>query len=394
MRHSTPFADGASSAVVAPVGREAIRRRGVLESGVDWLTAAGCQPPVSPSGLAVPSRSGFVAEERLDGGFPRRGLDFVTGPSQASLAYLGSFEALKRWVKGSLPWLNVSNRHGEAFEARATHYRVGSSLFLTVRADACDATRSPHPADAAHPGCIQVIWPLAGRTEVEQDGRSFGLEDGELAVCDTSRPYRVSLAGRASLAVLLLPHDAFPGWQQLGSCVCGRSIRQSIATRAALAALMSLNSLPADVVAGQGGPVLSAVKWMLGNALLQREAAMGEDEAPCGALIAKARQHIVEHVADPGLSPDDVASALCMSRRSLYLLFKAHRLTPSKMIHDIRLNQVRRALEDPAQAHQKMTHIALDAGFADYATFSRLFKAHFGVTPSDFRSRHRLALCA
>ena len=110
--------------------------------------------------------------------------------------------------------------------------------------------------------------------------------------------------------------------------------------------------------------------------------------------MAKARRHIVDRLSDPELGPDGVASALCISRRSLYLLFKRHRLTPARMICDIRLNRARGAPEDPGQAHQKMTHIAFDAGFADYATFSRLFKTRFGVAPSEFRARHRLAQCA
>jgi len=377
MRDSIAFADSESSTLSA-MDRDAFRHRTLIESEVDWVSTAvrGRFAEDVPSGR-------YIRPIVVDGEVGATGV-----------AHLDSFAALKRWAKSHFPWLNLSNRCGDAFAAQVTLYRVGTSLFLTLRSDACEATRSPHLAYGSHTGLVKVMWPLSGRIEVEQDGRSFGLEQGQVGVCDTSRPYRMRMAARTSVAVLLLPHDTFSGWQQLGSSVCGRSIRQSIATRAALAALMSLNNLPVAVVAGQGGPVLSAVRWMLCNALLHGETGSGESEAYCGALIAKARQHIVEHIADPTLSPDDVASALCMSRRSLYLLFKAHRLTPSRLIHDLRLNQVKRALEDPAQAHQKMTHIALDAGFADYATFSRLFKTHFGVTPSEFRSRHRLALCA
>lgn len=315
------------------------------------------------------------------------------GAYVAGLAHLGSFKAWKHFVQANFPWLELRSRSDAAFEAAVTLYRVGGSLFSTLRADACDAIRSCHPDEAPQAGYIKVMWQLSGRTDLEQDGQSFRLEAGQVGVCDTSRPYWMRLPARASLAVLLLPHAAFPGWHQFGPRVCGRSIGESIATRAALAALMSLNGLPVDVVAGQGGPVLAAVKWMLSNTL-RGEPAAGEGESPCGALIDRARRHIVEHVADPTLGPDHVASALCMSRRSLYLLFKGHQLTPSKMIYDIRLNLAKRSLENPGQAHQKMTHIALDAGFADYATFSRLFKAHFGVTPTEFRSQRRLAPCA
>lgn len=86
----------------------------------------------------------------------------------------------------------------------------------------------------------------------------------------------------------------------------------------------------------------------------------------------------------------DLAAALCMSRRSLYMLFKEYRLTPAKMIHDIRLEQSRYSLGDAKQQNRKITDIAFDHGFGDYATFSRLFKAQYGVTPSEYRMKSRM----
>ncbi len=308
--------------------------------------------------------------------------------------HLGSFSSWRRFVQDQFPWLSLPVRGKPGFHASVTTYRVGLTRFATIEADACEAQQFVHRENADHRGCIKVIWQTSGRIEVEQDGKSFRLGPGQVGVCDTARPYRMRIAGRAGAAVLLLPYDAFPGWAQIGPEICGRSIDQSIATRAALAALNSLNGLPADVVAEQGGPVLTAVKWMLSNSLRASDPAAAEGLGGCATLIAKARRHIVEHASNPELGPDQVASALCISRRSLFLLFKRHRMTPSRMIRDVRLDQAKRSLEDPGQAHQKMTHIAFDAGFVDHATFSRLFKAQFGVTPSEFRSQHCLALCA
>lgn len=388
MRDSIALADRGSSAVLSAADQDDVRCRSLIEYGDDWRAAAGCgrvrdEGPRWPRPVAAPRWPEISVGRR----------PASEGDPAAGVVHLGSFALWKQFLQDNFPWLELRNRGGAAFEAAVTLYRVGRSLFSTFRADACDAIRSRHLAEASQAGYIKVIWQLSGRTDIEQDGRSFGLEAGQVGVCDTSRPYRIRLPDRGFLAVLLLPYDTLPQWPQLGPHVCGRSISESTATRAALAALMSLNSLPVEVVASEGGPVITAVKWMLSNTL-RGEPAASNGESSCGALIAKARRHIAEHVADPTLGPDHVASALCMSRRSLYLLFKEHGLTPAKMIHDIRLNQAKRCLEDPGKAHQKMTHVALDAGFADYATFSRLFKVHFGVTPSAFRSQRCLALCA
>ncbi len=59
------------------------------------------------------------------------------------------------------------------------------------------------------------------------------------------------------------------------------------------------------------------------------------------------------------------------------------------MIHDIRLEQSLQVLGDLRQQHRKITDIAFDHGFSDYATFSRLFKAQYAMTPSEYRLKAR-----
>lgn len=303
-----------------------------------------------------------------------------------------SFSTWREYVRQNLPWLEVRNRRAQAFAAAVTFYRVGGNVFTTLCAGAFDGTRRRHLREEPL-GYIKVIWQLSGQTDLEQEGRALSLQVGHVVVLDTSRPFRMSFPDRASVAILLLPYEAVPEWSQVGRNVCGILIDQSGTTHAALAALMSLNSLPAEALPVEGAPVLTAVRWMLSNTL-RGDRTVREGEAPCGALMAKLKRFIVEHVGDPTLGPDQLASALCVSRSTLYLLFRGQRLSPLKMIQDIRLNQARLSLEDLKQANRKMTCIALDVGFPGYATFSRLFKAHFGITPSDFRAQRRLALCA
>jgi AraC-like DNA-binding protein len=105
-----------------------------------------------------------------------------------------------------------------------------------------------------------------------------------------------------------------------------------------------------------------------------------------GNRLAQARDYILGHLADPALSADRLAQALCMSRRALFLLFAEQGLTPTRMIQELRLERCRALLDDPQQQN-KIIAIALDHGFRDYVTFSRQFKARFGIAPSDFRKR-------
>ena len=52
-----------------------------------------------------------------------------------------------------------------------------------------------------------------------------------------------------------------------------------------------------------------------------------------------------------------------------------------------RLEEIRVALADPAKANLPILTIALDAGFQSIGPFNRAFKAHFGLTPTEFRGQ-------
>ncbi|MGY3546803.1 AraC-like DNA-binding protein [Bradyrhizobium sp. USDA 4472] len=57
----------------------------------------------------------------------------------------------------------------------------------------------------------------------------------------------------------------------------------------------------------------------------------------------------------------------------------------SAFVNGYRLAEAEAALGDPAQAAVPILTIALDAGFGSIGPFNRAFKAHTGVTPSEYR---------
>jgi AraC-like DNA-binding protein len=53
------------------------------------------------------------------------------------------------------------------------------------------------------------------------------------------------------------------------------------------------------------------------------------------------------------------------------------------------LAHAHRMLGDPRQAGGKISSIALDAGFGDLSYFYRVFRRHYGASPSDVRAGAR-----
>jgi AraC-like DNA-binding protein len=57
----------------------------------------------------------------------------------------------------------------------------------------------------------------------------------------------------------------------------------------------------------------------------------------------------------------------------------------STFVNGYRLAEAETALSDPAQAEVPILTIALDAGFGSIGPFNRAFKAHTGLTPTEYR---------
>ena len=73
------------------------------------------------------------------------------------------------------------------------------------------------------------------------------------------------------------------------------------------------------------------------------------------------------------------------SRRQLYNAFAEEPDGVAGYILQRRLEACRRAFDDRASCHRSITDIALDNGFENMAHFIRVFRAHLGVAPSDYR---------
>ncbi len=89
------------------------------------------------------------------------------------------------------------------------------------------------------------------------------------------------------------------------------------------------------------------------------------------------------------LGPDMLATELGLSRRYVQKIFADRGETVSAAIRARRLAVAQDRLADPARAGQTVAVIGYSVGFADPAHFSRAFRQATGMTPRDFRARHR-----
>jgi AraC-like DNA-binding protein len=98
------------------------------------------------------------------------------------------------------------------------------------------------------------------------------------------------------------------------------------------------------------------------------------------------QRHIAAHLDSPALHVEALCAEFRISRSQLYRLFESL----GGVAHHIQMQRLTRAcaeLCNPAHDHRRIYEIAFALGFSSEAHFSRVFRATFGLSPSDARGR-------
>jgi transcriptional regulator GlxA family with amidase domain len=102
------------------------------------------------------------------------------------------------------------------------------------------------------------------------------------------------------------------------------------------------------------------------------------------APIRKAQRHITAHAVEPDVLTAARAES-GLSDRTFERRFKsASGVSPGRYVQEVRIEMAKEAIE---QSARPIDDIAFEVGYADPASFRRLFKRLVGVTPSAYRRR-------
>jgi AraC-like DNA-binding protein len=227
-----------------------------------------------------------------------------------------------------------------------------------------------------------------GHGVIEQGGREAELRPGDLTLVDLSRPATWAMSELRCVAVVF-PRSLLP----LRDDDLARLVAVRIPGDSGAGALISslARQLPEhlDGWSESGGARLgSAVLDLLMVALAGRLDRTSElpAETRRRALTQRILALIEERLGDPELSPGYVAAAHFISVRALHKLFETQQTTVGEWIRQRRLERCARDLLDPALAGESIITIGTRWGITNPAHFSRLFRARYGVPPSEYRA--------
>lgn len=136
-----------------------------------------------------------------------------------------------------------------------------------------------------------------------------------------------------------------------------------------------------------GYSALSNLYALLAKTVFVQEAYVSTREK---RLLEPVLAYLQEHLCDPELPIGQLSALAGVSDVYLRRLFKKQfDAAPAAFVIRQRMNLAKRLLESEGLS---MAEIALQVGYRDPLYFSRLFKKHTGLSPSEYRKQHMDAL--
>jgi AraC-like DNA-binding protein len=226
-----------------------------------------------------------------------------------------------------------------------------------------------------------------GRCRISQDDRSSTIAPGDMASLDSSRPYVMRAMEPFELISFSLPKVML----RANADVACSHTAERIPGDSSLASLMApfliglVDRLDHGEVAEHHDDLSDSVFGLLRT--LTTDGRGGGHALPSTALRPRIKAWIEGHLDDPRLGPESIAAAHFISVRYLHKLFESEGVSVSEWIRHKRLDHCQRDLVNPGLADQTIITIAGRWGLTNGAHFSRLFRATYGCSPREYRSR-------
>lgn len=265
---------------------------------------------------------------------------------------------------------------------------IANLRFSEVISDPQLVRRSKRHINSASEEEFLISFQLEQQGCVRQDGREAILQPGSFALYDSTRPYTLSFNEPFHQFIVQMPKEvlsrhliapeqytAIPisGTTGLGAILCNFVF--------SLAREMHHLEQPPEELSDN---LVNMIAMAFSSSLMLKQSAYPPNAAG-DTLRHRVRQYIEANLFDPRLSNNEIAAAQGISPRYLHKLFAEEEVSLHALILDKRLQKAYQLLTDPAYQGHSIERIAYGLGFSSPAHFSRIFKKHFDLSPSEVK---------
>jgi AraC-like DNA-binding protein len=279
--------------------------------------------------------------------------------------------------------LDITPPSKEKFQASATGYRAEKFGLIDV------TTSSTHQANSRSlitndDVCFGVA--IDARWGASQLGRSTDLGPGDGLLMSNGDVGSVTFPNACRYVGLAVPRSAIePLVRDIGALFARRTPAANPALQMLLRYLDLVRTdnvvTTPELETAVTNHVCDLLALMLGPT---RDAAeLARTRGLYAARLHAIKEDIRRNLSRPNLSVHAIAARHRVSARYVQMLFEESGSTFTRYVMEQRLAAAHKALI--ARPDATISSIAYDAGFNDIANFNRVFRRHFGCTPSDVR---------
>ncbi len=273
------------------------------------------------------------------------------------------------------------------FRGAVSVSEIGSISCHRVQATKHHACRSAADISTHHKDVVLLNLITSGMARVVQDGREAVLRKGDFAIHDATRPYSLFFDTAFSQLICQIPRSLLK--QRLGSFERYTAVRLSSDEQVGHLTsnfLLNLSRFDntVDPIMGERFTAQTAdlVAMTLGTQLGSANVSRSTHRS---ALLYRAKSFIETRLR--AVTTAEVAEALGCSTRYVNDLFADEGTSVGNYVLSRRLERCREDLIDPINL-RRVSEVAYAWGFNSIAHFSRVFRARYGMSPTDYRELH------
>ena len=280
------------------------------------------------------------------------------------------------------------SRHAD-FRGTFSALRVGDTAIAEMHASSYHVTRDERDIARAPRDSLCIYQQLDGGAGfVTRSGRDFVVSAGELAISHSDLPYRTTPTTEAGfhLRLVQIPFDSCRDVLRENGNLFAEPVQLLPGPSALLLSyLHSFVARAPHVIKSPGGAAARRTLALLALAARGLVSLKSEPmrEAMQAARLDRVLRFVEANLHRCDLDPVHTASALAISVRQLHLLFEGNGMTFARTVTAMRLALARHLLT--ADIARPVADIAFACGFDSLATFYRVFRRAFEMTPGDLR---------
>lgn len=282
---------------------------------------------------------------------------------------------------------HCDSQAGESFRGR-----ISTAAFDQTEISRIDAgpqriqRRAVDIARACKPR-FYLCYHAAGHARYREGHAENVLGPGDMILLDNCEPYSAEYQEPVTSIVLHVPHEILRDRLRLPERALGRRLSGSrgfirIAGEFLQSCIAQADSLSPAQRAATAGVALDLFSSVLMEELGEH-AGVGTHQA---VLLARIKRHVNAQLGDPELNLGKLAAAMGVSMRHVSRLFQLDGTSFGRYLLQQRIEHCRRALANPALTAVRVSEIAADNGFNNFAHFSRVFRAALDRSPTEYRA--------